>query len=459
MPETKEIPTANEVRTQLNRMLASPYFNDAETQSNLLRFVVESALAEKPISEFDLKIALGGVFDVDSHKERASAHVVRLKIKKYYDNEGANDLVEIYLPPGPSYKPDIFYRFQSEAIAIYRRSLMWMRAATRGSLFEADSEIRKVRNLEPNFVPAYLADAEIALLRIVVEQTLSLVKGYRASLHHARWPASRALEIEPKSCKANILIAAECFLDFQWADAEERFAEARRIDERETDSSMWYATFLMMGGEQSKGLHIAKSLAEQYPESFWINLILSLFYYVLRDFDTALKTMFEDHASEEREVFYQLLYGLIWMAKGHFELALMTFRKVSQVGYKEWEMADFFKRVDLPEYFEIKDIKSELYLGLVVLALVGAGKQELAAKKMAVLKRHYPKDAMQSAIGYMATGNKPRALASLRRARRDGDVFVNGLHLLPLFDPLSDHPRFVQLLREISNREEDENSE
>ena len=106
---------AERVRTQLDRVLASVAFADAERSSNFLRFVVHRALAGRTgeIKESVIAVeALGRNPSFDSKSDaivRVEARRLRDRLDSYYGREGAEDPVVIALPKG-GYVPEFSER-------------------------------------------------------------------------------------------------------------------------------------------------------------------------------------------------------------------------------------------------------------------------------------------------------------------------------------------------------------
>jgi adenylate cyclase len=105
-------PNADEVRRQLDRLLASPYFANAGRISRFLRFVVEQSLAGngERLKEYVIGVE---VFDRDGAYDprvdaivRVEAARLRSKLTEYYAGEGRGDALVLSLPKG-GYAPVI----------------------------------------------------------------------------------------------------------------------------------------------------------------------------------------------------------------------------------------------------------------------------------------------------------------------------------------------------------------
>src|SRR6266849_5377182 len=106
---------AERVRVQLDRILASADFADAERASAFLRFVVERALEERTgeIKEFAIAVdVLGRNASFDPKSDpivRVEAGRLRDRLSSYYEDEGEADRVLISLPKG-GYVPEFSER-------------------------------------------------------------------------------------------------------------------------------------------------------------------------------------------------------------------------------------------------------------------------------------------------------------------------------------------------------------
>ena len=100
-----------QIRAQLDRILASPTFEQADRASVFLRFVVTASLEGRAgeIKESVIAVeALGRTTSFDPKSDpivRVEAGRLRNRLKAYYDSEGLQDSVLIALPKG-GYTPE-----------------------------------------------------------------------------------------------------------------------------------------------------------------------------------------------------------------------------------------------------------------------------------------------------------------------------------------------------------------
>jgi TolB-like protein len=115
-------PTSDQVRGQLDRLLASSVFANAGRMSRFLRFVIEQTLAGdgERLKEYVIGIE---VFDRDAGYDprvdaivRVEAARLRTKLAEYYAGEGRGDAVVLTLPKG-GYAPVMKLQDHAAAVA------------------------------------------------------------------------------------------------------------------------------------------------------------------------------------------------------------------------------------------------------------------------------------------------------------------------------------------------------
>ena len=103
-------PTADAVRAQVRRLIASPELAKSQRLQRFLQFTVEETLAGRAATLKEYTIALG-VFDRDDSFDPQQSSIVRVeasrlraKLRQYYATRGQTDPIRIDLPTG-SYVP------------------------------------------------------------------------------------------------------------------------------------------------------------------------------------------------------------------------------------------------------------------------------------------------------------------------------------------------------------------
>src|SRR5215203_3245511 len=106
VPPSNGVPTPEEARETLERVLASKVFRTADSLSRILRFVVECTIEGKAdrLKEYTIGAEVlerGVSFDPQTDPiVRVQAGRLRSKLLQYYDTEGEHDPIRIQLPRG-----------------------------------------------------------------------------------------------------------------------------------------------------------------------------------------------------------------------------------------------------------------------------------------------------------------------------------------------------------------------
>jgi tetratricopeptide (TPR) repeat protein len=442
MRNSNDNPSAPEILAQLDRMLSSDHFRTADTQSKLLSLAVNKALRGDSLSEYELGLELFGHYDQEiTHKVRVHASNVRKKIDEFYANLGREDFVRIGLPPGRAYRPSLTYNIAAPAVHKYRQAIANLEYGSSMALFEAIEILDEVVKLAPEYAPAYALRAECILLGNLMGDAIGNVGSYFRYVSFALDDAERAVEINNK-CLPGIIACGACqLLGFNWRMAGIAFDRALEIDSDELRGNLWYGAYLMTVGEVERGLGIAATQAKISPGNFMLHLVAGFFFYAAGDFGKALELFFEVNVSDERRDWRNGLVQLLFATP-------------------EIDDGPDSGRYDFDpdgKYFEQMIIDAKRYRGkrlraLEILSECTDGKGNPVEGKRMLLKwrKKIAKADLDLAVAYMAVGSHARAIVALRRAYRNENVFVNWLHLLPIFAPLRAHPRFRELTDSIA---------
>jgi hypothetical protein len=120
-PSTQEQQSA--VREQLERILAHPSFKNSERCKNYLRYITEYSLRNEapPLKERTVGIeAFGRPADYDTSHDsvvRNTASETRSRLAQYYEDNGAEDKIQIKTPPG-SYHVEFYILGESPAATV-----------------------------------------------------------------------------------------------------------------------------------------------------------------------------------------------------------------------------------------------------------------------------------------------------------------------------------------------------
>jgi adenylate cyclase len=179
-------PTPDEIRAQLDRLLASAVFATTARLRRFLRYVVERSLAGEgdQLKEYAIGVA---VFDRDEHYDpridsivRVEAGRLRTKIDEYYNAAGGEDTVRIRIPRG-GYAP-VFERGQRTIAAPVTA------VAAPGRAVGAAAPARRLAAWRP------------ALTLVAIVTVLTLVLAWQNRAQESRSGPSVTIAVLPFAC-------------------------------------------------------------------------------------------------------------------------------------------------------------------------------------------------------------------------------------------------------------------
>jgi len=179
LPALWDVPTAEEIRRELTRMVDSVTFRGAPRLTRFLTFVVEATLAGKAdgIKAYTIAVdALGRGSDFDPQTDaivRVQAGRLRSALARYYAASGCDDPLAIDLPRG-TYVPT-FRRRGAASLPAINTNLLGQSTAASGRRAEVAEARRPVNRL----LTAYLKVNEICRLRVAA-LTRRVAPGRRA---------------------------------------------------------------------------------------------------------------------------------------------------------------------------------------------------------------------------------------------------------------------------------------
>ena len=127
--ESRQTPSAEEIRVELERVLASAPFANSQRSQRFLRFVVEASLnnVEESLKEFAIAV---DVFERNTSYDpsinatvRVEAGRMRARLREYYAESGRNDPILIDVPKG-GYRATFTERELSESAADQTQGIM-----------------------------------------------------------------------------------------------------------------------------------------------------------------------------------------------------------------------------------------------------------------------------------------------------------------------------------------------
>ena len=340
-----------EVREALQRILGSRVLESAPAQRRLLNHLVEKTLAGEEFKEFGLAIdVFGRTTDFDPKEDsivRTEVRKLRFSIQKYYDGEGASDLLRIALPKG-GYVPRFFriersddpvFESKSEeshdtllrpALGASARQLKYAAAlvlllvlgvgvlayrlgaskrtighdSSNTNLLAAQNDIVLgqfwVQQIKPESM-----DTAIRHFQSAISEDPSSVAGYvglaesyvmHARLNGSRWTptevrsaALKALSLDKLNAEAHATLAGADEMDFDWLGAEHEYETSLLLQPKSAFAHRSYGGLLLKLNRFAEA-HRETSLAAALDPHSAISLgATALPYYMERNFDKAVE--------------------------------------------------------------------------------------------------------------------------------------------------------------------------
>jgi tetratricopeptide (TPR) repeat protein len=295
---------------------------------------------------------------------------------------------------------------------------------TRAEIEESIGYFEEAIKRDPKFAPAYLglADAYGNLSTIFVGAAPETV---RPKMMNA---VRRAVELDPESADAHILLADMQQRQWRWAEAEVEYRRALELNPNDAGAHFGLSNWLLCQGRTEEALAWAKRgraldpLAVSGTYIGWILFAAHRYDEALREFHSVLALRPDDVPA-----LWDLGYVLI--ANGQPEKAIVELEKAVS-------MSDGSPGV----------------IGVLVRAYAHAGRRSDALRLLAELKKrkqsgYVPAGAFVHA--YLGLGENDLAFAWLEQAYKEQSNILQYAKVHPFFDPLRGDPRFADLLRRV----------
>jgi tetratricopeptide (TPR) repeat protein len=439
------VPTPEEIRRQLERILKNSRFSGSQRFEDFLEFVVDKALKNELITQsivaarlYPKKFAHGDISDV-----RVIAKDLRKAFAEYYAQEGRGDPVQIRLPDPPenqtvklkagtAYKPLFSYNPRYPAEREYQRGLLHLSQLSPLGLVYALSSFKKAVQLGHRH-PAVCAAISEAYL---INSLYGCPEPATHYLFRARETATLAVKLNPDSWHGHAALATVHTCLLNWSAAVASFEKALECNASETRSYPGYAFYLLAAGKRDEALQLVKNKAESKSGDPAAERMYPLFLYATRQFKQAERLLRNLHDTFETDWIVMLTLVLLFLALDRPELALKVNNRLINT---------MRHMAAIPEIWPGLTILVYLRLG---------GKYEQLARDEAVkLEQHYKetrdREPLQLALMYMGQGKSEKAMEQLARGVRDRFPFMIWLHLWPIFDPLRDRPAFRALIKQL----------
>jgi tetratricopeptide (TPR) repeat protein len=260
-----DVPTSEEIRDQLERMLAATRFRNAPNRADFLALVVRRALQRK---KTHCRIIADQLFrEKPSHYVQVTAGHLRESLKDYYTHEGSEDLVvialpdpprdkRIKLPQGEAYTPKFSYNANHAVGREFALAEFYRLRGTFDDTLRAIDHYLNVQALTRFHVGAMIGTAETYIERARWQEMWGL--DYEETIYHA---AQWLDVLHPFSSTLWRIHAVGGFMLTVFGkldDARTAFNDALALDRPSTQDYSGYLYFLIATGNFVEALRLAK---------------------------------------------------------------------------------------------------------------------------------------------------------------------------------------------------------
>ncbi len=237
-----------------------------------------------------------------------------------------------------------------------------------------------------------------------------------------------ALELDPESADAHVLLAGEQQTQWHWVEAEAEYRRALDLNPNDAGAHLGLADWLVCQGRAEEALAWAKRgraldpIAVSGSDIGWI-LFLS------RRYDEALPELRSVVAVRPNDAGALWSLGFVLIANHQPEEAIPVLEKA----------------VSLSD-------GSPGVIGVVVRAYAQAGRRTDALRLLAELKKRKQAGYVPAAAfvnAYLGLGESDLGFAWLEQAYKEQSNILQYTRVHPFFDPLRGDPRFADLLRRV----------
>jgi TolB-like protein/DNA-binding winged helix-turn-helix (wHTH) protein/Flp pilus assembly protein TadD len=298
------------------------------------------------------------------------------------------------------------------------------KANNQAGIEESIGYLQEAISRDPSFAPAYigLSNAYGGLSTIFIG----------APPENARLKAMsavrRALELDPDSVEAHLLLAGMEQIQWQWAEAESEYRRALELNPNDGAAHAGLAHWLLCQGRTEEALTWAQRGRELDPLAVSGDDIGWILFQAHRN-DQALHEFRSLVAVHPNDAGALWDLGFVLIAKDQPEEAIPVLEKAVSVSDR-----------------------SPGVIGVLIRAYAHAGRRADALRLLAELKRRKQAGYIPAAAfvnAYLGLGENDQAFAWLEQAYKEHSNILQFLKVHPYFDPLRDDPRFAELVRRV----------
>jgi TolB-like protein/DNA-binding winged helix-turn-helix (wHTH) protein/tetratricopeptide (TPR) repeat protein len=321
------------------------------------------------------------------------------------------------LKKAPSVSPEVYESYLKGRFALSRSN---SKSETQESIRYFEEAIKR----DPRFAPPYvgIARANSALSTIFMGSRPEDARKVAMSA------IRKALELDPDSAEAHVILADLQEQQWHWTEAEAEYRRALELNPSNPAAHRGLSGWMLRQGRVDEALTWAKRGRELDPLAV-SGADIGWILFQARRYDEALQELRSVLAIEPNDASILRYLGYVLIAKNQPEDAIPVLEKA----------------------LTLSD-RSPGIIGVLIRAYAHAGRRAGALKLLSELKKrklagYVPAGAFVNA--YLGLDERDQSFAALEQAYNERSAILQFLKVHPFFDPLRDDPRFADLVRRV----------
>jgi hypothetical protein len=434
-------PNKAEIADQLRRMLENDIFVSRPQHAKLLNFLIMSALAEKTVTQKDIRAACfpSPPYESDSAIARTTVNYLKKLLPDYYA-QNSTDLVIITLPgpskdhvamgnklrfpAGEAYRPVFHYNPDHADIYHYRLALHCIGTKNPMQVQLGAAMLLEVISKRKELPSAYVALAEAECL--IATCARSMDESFFSRNENI---AERGYQLNGGDWHAACAYALGCLFNHFPAFSSAALVAATDADPDRTRNHIAFQIHMFLSGKIEQALTLMRVTADDHFDDAYLYALEGLFRYMTREFDAARLCATNALAFDLNCWLAYLLHALLDLCSDEAPNAYESLMQVHRsCGYASSE--DF------------------LFPGVLAVAAAVA-KNMTQDEREAVIDKvmHYELMTFtQQALCLMVTNKRTEAIEALEFACGRREPATLFLPFLPIFDPLRNEEGFQAIL-------------
>jgi TolB-like protein/DNA-binding winged helix-turn-helix (wHTH) protein/tetratricopeptide (TPR) repeat protein len=321
------------------------------------------------------------------------------------------------LRKAPSVSPEVYESYLKGRFALGKSN-------SGAEIEESIRYFEEALNRDPRFAPAYVGVARANSALSTIFMGARPEDAREAAMSAIR----KALELDPDSAEAHVILADLQEQQWHWTEAEAEYRRALDLNSSNPAAHKGLSGWMLRQGRTDEALTWAKRGRELDPLAVsGADIGWTLFQ--ARRYDEALQELRSVLTIEPNDASILRYLGYVLIAKNQPEDAIPPLEKA----------------------LTLSD-RSPGIIGVLIRAYAHAGRRADALNLLAELKKrklagYVPAGAFVNA--YLGLGERDQSFAALEQAYNERSAILQFLKVHPFFDPLRDDPRFKDLVRRV----------